>query len=254
MTETDEALGTVLVTGAARRIGLAIATHFAAAGRPVVVHASPRTFAEAQAAAARLNGAGARVAALCADFCDAAATERLMRAAAEPFGPITLLVNNASAFDVDAAQDFQIAAFERELAVNLRAPIVLARDFAAQLPAAREGAIVNLIDQRVWRLTPRYFTYTLSKSALWTATQTLAQAFAPRIRVNAVGPGPTLPNAAFEPGDFAKEAENVPLRHAVPVEAIVEAVAFLAGARSVTGQMIAVDSGQHLAWETPDAL
>ena len=134
----------------------------------------------------------------------------------------------------------------------MRAPAQLAADFAAQLPEGCEGAIVNIIDQRVWRLNPRYFSYTLSKSALWTATQTMAQAFAPRIRVNAVGPGPTLANHMQKDEDFAREASAVPLQRAIEPAEISAAVIYLVEARGVTGQMIAVDGGQHLAWKTPD--
>jgi NAD(P)-dependent dehydrogenase (short-subunit alcohol dehydrogenase family) len=254
MTEMLGDAGPALVTGAAKRIGLAVATRLAAAGRPVILHASPRSCVEAEQAAAALKSAGARVAVVVADLADAAQTEALTGEATRIFGPIRLLVNNASLFAVDSAEDFSLESFERQMAVNLRAPTILARDVARRLPEAASGAIVNIIDQRVWRLTPRYFTYTLAKSALWTATRTMAQAFAPRIRVNAVGPGPALPNAAFDEAAFDKEARGVLLRHAVSVDAIVDAVVYLAGAESVTGQMIAVDSGQHLAWETPDVL
>jgi NAD(P)-dependent dehydrogenase (short-subunit alcohol dehydrogenase family) len=138
------------------------------------------------------------------------------------------------------------------MAVNLRAPLLLARDFAAALPEGTPGAIVNIVDQRVWRLTPRYFSYTLAKSALWTATRTMAQAYAPRIRVNAVGPGPVFPNEALGERDFEIESLGVPLGHAAEVSGVVDAVIYLSKAKSVTGQMIAVDSGQHLSWRTPD--
>ncbi len=165
---------------------------------------------------------------------------------------LTLLVNNASVFEVDAAEDFSLDGYERHMAVNLRAPLLLSRDFAAHAPPAGQGAIINIIDQRVWRLTPRYFTYTLAKSALWTATRTMAQTFAPRIRVNAVGPGPVFPNEALSARDFEIEARGVPLEHAAELSGVVDAVVYLSRATSVTGQMIAVDSGQHLAWRTPD--
>ena len=138
------------------------------------------------------------------------------------------------------------------MAVNLRAPVQLSSAFVAALPAGREGCVVNIVDQRVWRLNPRFFSYTLSKSALWTATQTMAQAFAPRVRVNAVGPGPTLANNMDGAEGFAREAAAVPLGRAVEPGEIADAVLYLARARGVTGQMIAVDGGQHLAWKTPD--
>lgn len=253
MTESGHSpSGPVLVTGATRRIGLAIAGRFAHEGRPVVLHASPRSAEEAELAADAIRAHGGRAAVAVADLADAAATQRLVDFAARAFGPLTLLVNNASIFEVDSAEDFALDLYERQMAINLRAPLLLARDFAAALPADLPGAVVNIIDQRVWRLTPRYFSYTLAKSALWTATRTMAQAYAPRIRVNAVGPGPVFPNAALGDREFEIEARGVPLGHAADVSGVVDAVVFLSKAKSVTGQMIAVDSGQHLAWRTPD--
>ncbi len=244
--------GPALVTGAARRIGLAIAGRLAREGRPVILHSSPRSAEEAELAAQAIRAQGGRAAVAVADLAKANETERLIDFAARAFGPLTLLVNNASIFEVDAAQDFTLERYERQMAINLRAPLILARDFVAALPENTAGAIVNLIDQRVWRLTPRYFSYTLTKSALWTATRTMAQAYAPRIRVNAVGPGPVFPNEALGDRDFEIETRGVPLGHAADVSGVVDAVIYLARAKSVTGQMIAVDSGQHLAWRTPD--
>ncbi|MEF3368004.1 SDR family oxidoreductase [Methylocystis sp. 9N] len=244
--------GPALVTGSSRRIGLAIAERLAREGRPVVLHASPRSADEAELAAHAIRLRGGRAASAIAELADAAATQRLIAEAGAAFGPLRLLVNNASIFEVDAAADFPLETYERQMAVNLRAPLLLARDFAAALPPVGEGAIVNIIDQRVWRLTPLHFSYTLSKSALWTATRTMAQAFAPRIRVNAVGPGPVFPNPALGEREFETEARGVPLEHAADVAGVADAVVYLAKAKSVTGQMIAVDAGQHLAWRTPD--
>lgn len=246
--------GPALVTGAARRIGLAIAGRLAREGRPVVLHSSRRSAEEAELAAEAIRKQGGQALVAVANLADAGETERLVDYAARAFGPLTLLVNNASVFEVDEAHDFSLEQYERQMAINLRAPLLLARDFAEQCPAAADGAIVNMIDQRVWRLTPRYFSYTLTKSALWTATRTMAQAYAPRIRVNAVGPGPVFPNEALGDREFEIEARGVPLGHAADVSGVVDAVIFLARAKSVTGQMIAVDSGQHLAWRTPDVV
>jgi NAD(P)-dependent dehydrogenase (short-subunit alcohol dehydrogenase family) len=243
-----------LVTGAARRIGLAIAARLAHMGRPVVLHASHRSVEEAELAAQAIRARGGRASVAAADLADARETQELMAFAGRAFGPIALLVNNASLFELDCAEDFSAEVFDRQMAVDLRAPLLLARDMAAQLPEGVEGAIVNLLDQRVFRPTPRYFTYTLAKSALWTATRTMAQSFAPRIRVNAVGPGPVFPNAVHGQKGFETEARGVPLKRAADVAGVVDAVVYLAEARSVTGQMIAVDAGQHLAWETPDVL
>ena len=250
--QAAEQAGPVLVTGAARRIGLALAQGFARAGRPVVLHASPRSLAGASAAAAALVAQGFRAQALAADLADVSETQDLLGRAEAHFGPLALLVNNSALFEPDSAQDFTSEALERHFAVNLRAPLLLCQAFAARLPEGEKGAIINMIDQRVFRLTPRDFTYTLSKSALWTATRTMAQAFAPRIRVNAIGPGPTLPSASAGEAGFARETAGVPLKEAIDLESLVEAALYLSRARHVTGQMIAVDSGQHLAWRTPD--
>lgn len=254
MSETQSDDGPALVTGAARRIGLAIAERLAREGRPVVLHASQRSAAEAERAAGAIHAQGGRAAVMVADLADAREVEGMLEAARNAFGPPTLLVNNASIFEIDSAGDFALEIYERQMAVNLRAPLMLSRNFAAALPAGAEGAIVNILDQRVWRLTPQYFSYTLTKSALWSATRTMAQAFAPRIRVNAVGPGPVFPNAALSETDFETETRGVPLQHAVNVSGVVDAVIYLSRAKSVTGQMIAVDSGQHLAWKTPDVV
>jgi NAD(P)-dependent dehydrogenase (short-subunit alcohol dehydrogenase family) len=166
--------------------------------------------------------------------------------------PLTLLVNCASQFEDDRIETLETARWDATLATNLRAPMLLAKAFTAAMPEGRDGLIVNIVDQRVWRLNPQFFSYTLSKAALWAATQTLAQALAPRIRVNAIGPGPTLASIHQTPEAFAAEAAAIPLQHAAEVTEIGEALAYLIAARSVTGQMIAVDGGQHLAWRTPD--
>ena len=246
--------GCALVTGAARRLGRAIALALAQKNFAVALHASQRSRAEADEVCAAIRAAGGRACVLTADLADQQAVAGLMGAAHAALGPVTLLVNNASLFEADAAGAFDAQLFDQHMAVNLRAPLQLASDFVAQLPEGREGLIVNLLDQRVWRLNPHFFTYTLAKSALWTATQTMAQAFAPRIRVNGVGPGPTLANHMQRAEDFSREAQAIPMQRAITPDEIVAAVLFLLEARSVTGQMIAVDGGQHLAWKTPDVL
>ncbi len=245
--------GVALVTGAAKRIGRHISERLARDGYSVVLHCSEGSRGQAEAAADEIVEAGGKAAAFACDLAEPSALDRLVAEAGAVFGPFSLLVNNAAVFEADEAAGFDLDRWERHFAVNLRAPVVLGRDFARDLPAGTEGAIVNIIDQRVWRPTPQYFSYTLSKAALWTATRTMAQAFASRrIRVNAVGPGPVLPNLEHgEPG-FAHEVEGLLLHRAVGLDDIGDAVLYLARARNVTGQMIAVDAGQHLAWETPD--
>ena len=246
--------GVALVTGAPRRIGRAISAHLATAGYAVALHASERSRDAAHSLAAELNAGGGKAHVVIADLADANAPARLIAEAAAALGPLSLLVNNASVFEPDSPESLDPARWDRHFATNLRAPVMLATEFARALAPDQTGAIVNIIDQRVLRLTPRYFSYTLAKSALWTATQTLAQAYAPRIRVNAVGPGPVLPNQNEGQEGFAQEVASVPLERAIAPEEIADAVLYLARARSVTGQMICVDSGQHIAWKTPDAL
>lgn len=246
-------MAVALVTGAARRIGLKISERLAARGYDLALHCSETSYEEAKEAAARLAKNGARTFVIAADLEDPAAPARIVQAAAKALGPLDLLVNNASIFEEDSAFAIDLDLWDRHFAVNLRAPVLLAQEFVRQVPEGRAGAIVNIIDQRVWRPTPQFFSYSLSKSALWWATQTMAQAFAPRgIRVNAVGPGPVLPNEPQGTGGFAMEVAGVPLKHAVSEAEIADAVLYLAQAPSVTGQMIAVDAGQHLGWETPD--
>lgn len=243
-----------LVTGAARRIGLAIARRLAGAGYAVVLHTSARSRSEAVRAATALAAEGAAVGVVVADLAEAAACQALVPTIREAADRLDLLVNNASVFMDDTAAAPDPDAWDLHFAVNLRAPTLLAAAFAAQ-PAHGDRSIVNVLDQRVLRASPQFFSYTLSKHALWTATRTMAQAFADKgIRVNAVGPGPVLPNDSQGEDGFAREIAGVPLARAVAPDEIAAAVLYLASAPSVTGQMIAVDAGQHLGWRTPDVV
>ena len=240
-----------LVTGGAKRIGRSIVERLAREGYSVAIHCH-RSVKEAEALAGEVRRGGSEATVIAADLADPIAVERIVPETLQALGPVTLLVNNASEFQPDEAETLTLDRWDRHFAVNLRTPAFLARDFARQLPEGAEGCIVNIVDQRVWKPTPQFFSYTLTKAALFTATQTLAQALAPRIRVNAVGPGPTLTGERQAPEDFAKQSAAVLLGRGGSPEEIAEAVVYLARARSVTGQMIAVDGGQHLAWETPD--
>lgn len=241
--------GPALVTGGARRIGRTLALSLADAGYDIAVHYRTSK-AEAEEVAAEIVAKGRIAIALQADLSVEGKALGLVERAAHALGPLTLLVNNASVFREDSFQTMTRESWDAHMETNLRSPLALAQAFATGAP---DGAsIVNLLDQRVWKPNPQFFTYALSKAALWAATRTLAQALAPRIRVNAVGPGPTLPSIHQAPEDFAAEASNTPLgRRATPAE-IARAVLYLVDAPSVTGQMIAVDGGQHLAWRTPD--
>jgi NAD(P)-dependent dehydrogenase (short-subunit alcohol dehydrogenase family) len=242
-----------LVTGGARRIGKAIVERLARENYAVAIHCH-QSAEDALHLRDRIRQNGGQAVVIQADLADEAAVSGLLDEAGRALGPVTLLVNNASEFEPDQLTDLTRERWDRHFAVNLRTPVFLARDFARQLPASEEGCVVNIVDQRVWKLTPQFFSYTLTKAALFTATQTMAQALAPRIRVNAVGPGPTLANARQDQAGFARQTDALPLGRGSAPEDIAEAVIYLARARSVTGQMIALDGGQHLAWETPDVV
>ncbi|MCX7304714.1 MAG: SDR family oxidoreductase [Hyphomicrobiales bacterium] len=242
---------TALVTGGSRRIGRAIVEDLAAHGFAVAIHCNgSRDDADSLAASLRRNGATIEV--VQADLTDGVQADTLVAATVARLGPLGLLVNNASIFADDTVETFDPAVSARHFAIHVTAPVLLTRRFAQALPAEDEGLVVNIVDQRVWRLTPRYFSYTLSKSALWTATQTMAQALAPRIRVNAIGPGPTLANARQQPQDFVAQVDGLLMRRGPDLSEFGATIRYLWEARSVTGQMIALDGAQHLAWQTPD--
>ncbi len=240
-----------LVTGAARRIGRAIALKLATDGWQVAVHHNGSA-AEAAGTVADIEALGQRAAALSADLADPAQVAGLIPACIAALGAPNCLVNNASLFLPDQVGGLEIDLWERHQAINLRAPVMLAQAFAIALPAGVEGNIVNLIDQRVWKPNPLFLSYAIAKNGLLAANTMLAQALAPRIRVNAIGPGPTLPSIHQSPEQFAQECRALPLEHGTSPEEIAAAVLFLIGARAMTGQMIALDGGQHLAWQTPD--
>ncbi|MGE0668422.1 MAG: SDR family oxidoreductase [Sphingomonadales bacterium] len=245
---------TALVTGAGARIGRAVALGLARKGWAVAVHYN-RSDEPARQTVRDIERQGGRALAVPADLSDEVQVESLVTRSAAALGaPVTCLVNNASVFERDDALTVTRESWDRHLDVNLRAPFVLTQQLAADLPDGEAGNVINVLDQRVWRLTPAFMSYTLSKTALWTLTQTLAQALAPRIRVNAIGPGPALPNTRQSPVDFQAQVDALPLRRGPALEEFVAAIAFLLDAPSITGQMIALDGGQHLAWQTPDVM
>jgi NAD(P)-dependent dehydrogenase (short-subunit alcohol dehydrogenase family) len=249
--DTKSAPRTALVTGASRRIGAAIALTLARAGYAVVLHAN-NSREDAERLAATIKGAGGRAGVVLADFADHEAVRGLVPAATV-FGKLTLLVNNAGEFEPDDIETLSDARFQRAIAVNLAAPLFLSQAFAAQAPVGVDASIVNILDQRVLKPTPRFLSYTLSKSALYIATSTLAQALAPNLRVNAVAPGPTLPSPRQTDAQFAAQVETLPLRRGPRPEEIAAAVLYLAQAKSVTGVTLPVDGGQHLSWRTADS-
>ena len=238
--------GAALVTGGARRIGRALAVAAAEAGHDVAIHV--RTIDDdAETAAAEVKRLGRKAALVTCDLRKEAATVALVGEAEAELGPVTLLVNSASVFEEDAFAGMNRATWDLHMETNLRAPLVLAQAFARRLPKDRDGLIVNVLDQRVLRPTDGFFSYSLSKSALWDATRMLAIALAPRIRVNGIGPGPTLASIHQDAGQFAAEAQSTLLQRPVDPAQIGAALRYLIDAQAVTGQMIAVDSGQHLS-------
>lgn len=239
--------GAALVTGGARRIGRALVAAAADAGYDVAIHVRA-VDDEAEAAAAEVRARGRKAAILACDLRKEATTVALVGEAEAELGPVSLLVNSASVFEEDAFADMNRASWDAHMETNLRSPLVLAQVFARRLPAGREGLIVNVLDQRVLKPQPDFFSYSLSKAALWDATRMLAQALAPRIRVNGIGPGPTLPSIHQDQAAFDAEVKTTLLRRAVDPAEIAQALRYLIDAGAVTGQMIAVDAGQHLAW------
>ncbi len=236
-----------LVTGGAVRLGRAAVLALAGAGLAVAVHCN-RSRAAADALAAEVQGAGGRAAVLQADLADEAAVQALLPAAAALLGPVGVLVNNASTFERDEWDDATRESWDRHMEPNLRAPFVLIQALARALPDGATGAVVNLLDQRVWSLTPHFVSYTVSKAALWALTRQMALALAPRIRVNAIGPGPALPSSRQSPESFARQCASVPLRHGTSPEEVGRALLAILSLPAMTGQMIALDGGQHLQW------
>ncbi|MFA4892832.1 SDR family oxidoreductase [Brevundimonas sp.] len=250
MTDRPARSGAALVTGGGKRIGRAIALELARAGFDVVIHYRASETA-AEAVADEVRALGRKAATVKADLAVEAQVKSLVAASVEAIGgPLAVLVNNASVFEDDRVGSLGRETWDAHIETNLRAPIVLAEAFAGQAPDG--SAIVNLLDQRVLKPDPRFISYALSRNGLWWATRTLAQALAPRIRVNGVGPGPTLPSVHQSPADFEAEARATLLQRAGSPDAVAAAVRWLVDAELVTGQMIAVDGGQHLAWRTPD--
>jgi NAD(P)-dependent dehydrogenase (short-subunit alcohol dehydrogenase family) len=235
------------VTGAAKRIGRAIALGLAEAGFDVAVHHGS-SLAEAEEVVAAIRALGRQAVALRADLSREAEVESLVPDATAKLGPVGVLVNNASRFERDEWDDATREGWDAHLEPNLRAPFVLTQAMALALPEGAEGAVVNMLDQRVLSLTPHFVSYTISKAGLWAMTQSLALALAPRIRVNGIGPGPTLPSTRQTEAQFRAQCESTPMRRGSSPEEVVRAVMAILSLPAMTGQMIALDGGQHLQW------
>ena len=239
-----------LVTGAAKRLGRAMALALAGQGFDIAVHYAGSAEA-AESTAAEIRALGRRAVVLRADLAVEAEAAGLVGAAVAALGPLGVLVNNASTFERDEWHDATRASWDLHMEPNLRAPFVLTQAFAAALPDGAEGVVVNMIDQRVWSLTPHFMSYTISKAGLWAMTQTMALALAPRIRVNAIGPGPALPSPRQSQAQFDRQAASTPLGSGTSPEEIAGALLAILAMPAMTGQMIALDGGQHLQWGAP---
>ena len=240
-----------LVTGSAKRIGRAIALDLARDGWGVAVH-HHGSQDEALVTVAEIVSGGGRATAIRADLAIEEETSGLIAEATRSIGPLTCLINNAAQFERDTAESATRESWDQHMETNLRAPFVLIQEFAKALSLDSKedatGCVINMIDERVWNLTPHFLSYTVSKAALWTLTQTLAQSLAPNIRVNAIGPGPTLPSSRQDEAQFALQSRSTPLKRGTSPKEICDAVRFILAAPAMTGQMIALDGGQHLGW------
>jgi NAD(P)-dependent dehydrogenase (short-subunit alcohol dehydrogenase family) len=247
----ERALPNVIVTGAARRLGRAMAADLARRGYGLAIHCH-RAVKDGEALVESILREGGRAKLLTGDLTNRKVLDGLVDRAAAALGPISILVNNASAFHEDLATNFAWEAWDDHFRLHVEAPVMLSRRFAEALPAGTQGLVVNMIDQRVLKPTPTHFTYGLSKSALWSATRLLAQSLAPSIRVNAIGPGPSMASERQTPQDFDLQTSRLMLGRGPALSEFAATVDYLWNARSITGQMILLDGGQHLAWQTPD--
>jgi len=244
---SDITHNTALITGAGRRIGRALAEDLGAAGWRVAVHYH-HSRQEADEVVAAVIAKGGEAAAVQADLADAASVAQLLPTAVDALGPLGCLINNASIFGRDDMATATLESWDSHIAINLRAPFFLSQAFAAQVDAKARGVIVNIIDQKVWNPTPHFASYTVSKAGLWALTQTLAQALAPRIRVNGIGPGPTLPSPYQNQAQFDAQCKRMPMGNGTSPAEICAALRFILAAPAMTGQMIALDGGEHLGW------
>ncbi len=244
---SDVTSRTVLITGAGRRIGRSLAEDLGAAGWSVAVHYNTSAD-DARAVADSITKSGGKAEIFGAELSDPAQVSSLISKVCDALGPVGCLINNASIFERDDVRSATLASWDAHMNINLRAPFLLSQGFAAQVPENASGAIINIVDERVWNLTPYFTSYTVSKAGLWTLTQTMAMALAPGIRVNAIGPGPTLPSVHQSQAEFDEQCASMPLKRGTTSEEICAAARFILSSPAMTGQMIALDGGQHLGW------
>jgi len=253
---------TAMVTGAGKRLGRAMALYLAGRGHDMALHYASSQ-AEAETLAVEIRAMGRTAQTFQADLLVEAETAALIPAATAALGPLSVLVNNASIFEYDQIKTSTRESWDRHIESNLRAPYVLTQAFARQCPPAvtdengeplAQGLIVNMIDQRILKLTPEFSSYTIAKMGLWALTRTAAQGLAPNVRVNAIGPGPTLQGARQSADHFARQRAATVLGRGANPSDICAALAFFVDSPAVTGQFLAIDGGQHLVWQTPDVL
>ncbi|MBL41996.1 MAG: short chain dehydrogenase [Rhodospirillaceae bacterium] len=242
---------TVLITGGAKRIGKAIAIDFAKKKWNIAIHYN-ESKDEAEKLAKEINDKGLNAFSFQADLSIGEESKKLIYDVVNKIGNINCLINNASIFERDEVNNISIESWDSHINSNLRSPVLLTKYFEKQLPQALNGNIINIVDQRVWNLTPHFVSYTLSKTGLWNFTQISALALAPRIRVNAIGPGPILPSSRQTLEEFKKQSMSTPLEKASTVEEICKAIQFIISVEGMTGQMIALDGGAHLSWKYED--
>ena len=237
------------VSGAARRLGRAAALSLAQAGFAVAVHCRHRD-SDADTAASEIRDFGVASDVIVGDLSEESETATMIERATSLLGPVGVLINNASTFERDAWDTATRETWARHMDANLRAPFVLTQQFAKWLPPDAEGVVVNMLDARVWAPTGQLVSYSLSKSGLWALTQSMAVALAPRIRVNGIGPGPALQSTLESNASFKRDSASLPLRRGTGPQEIGRAVLAILALPSMTGQMLALDGGQHLAYQT----
>ncbi len=242
---------TALITGSAKRIGAQIAETLAGAGYHIAIHYH-QSQDEAESLQQKIIESGGKASLFQADLTNREQIIALIPAITTAMPPLTVLINNASIFTRDEWHDTDFDSWDKHFMTNLEAPFWLSQQFAKQMQSKYQGNIINMIDQRVLKLTPHFTSYSIAKSALWTMTQTLALALAPNIRVNAIAPGPTLPSTHQTNEQFIRQYRKLPLPQATPTDDICNAVSFIIKQSSLTGQIIALDNGEHLGWQWPE--